>query len=519
MPPTTLNQSHKDEEHAQYRNPQHLPTPEPESQNTLSGHQGQHVESQTPNTPPVPHERPTGGDSSVQSSLVPTIVVGNGSAQPSSNNIVVTGVEDNGNDNQGSTSPIEIDERTIEEAIRDLINEKHSEEGDGELTQIVLHRHDRLDEVCSFFDALNVEIREKCLKFDKEPKDYLIPSRQHHDALKFLGNYLNSLKPEELLQELPNIQNQCDMVKNQLSRVNLSHDLPPQWNIDVKEIMEYTRANIPAGDHSDIPDSDADDLDALESRTRKEQHQYSSCEVLSWWPKGTGTQTFVRYGDKSAPIYRIRAGSYEIYDKASVPRLWTTSSRGTAKKMITEAGEEDEVWKYTRSDVKRIIAVGWKVPDDDDSEIGALPFIKPERGAIYPQTKTMVLWKDGQTTLEGRSFIRRIANGAAFRGDEMIYQKAKELEAAYEKKNGPLQSSHKVKEEDESEYAGSDIDGSNVSDPESSSASSKDKVLRRDKSKRSHKHRASAKEEDIKKLERKLERLKSGKRVTHSTRQ
>lgn len=140
-------------------------------------------------------------------------------------------------------------------------------------------------------------------------------------------------------------------------------------------------------------------------------------------------------------------------------RLWTTSSRGTEKKIVTTVDGQDEDWKYTRSDVKRIIAVGWKVPDDDDAEIDALSLIKPERGATYPQTKCMILWKDGTTTLEGRSFMRRIANGPAFRGDQMIYQKAKELEAAYEERNGPLQRGHNApKEEDESGDSSSDFD-------------------------------------------------------------
>jgi hypothetical protein len=55
-------------------------------------------------------------------------------------------------------------------------------------------------------------------------------------------------------------------------------------------------------------------LDALEARTRKQQRQLSFAKVLYWWPKGTGSQIFVRYGSRSNLVYRIRARSYETYD-------------------------------------------------------------------------------------------------------------------------------------------------------------------------------------------------------------
>jgi hypothetical protein len=40
------------------------------------------------------------------------------------------------------------------------------------------------------------------------------------------------------------------------------------------------------------------------------------------------------------------------------------------------------------------------------------------------------------TTLEGRSFIRRITASSALDGDRVIYQKAEELETAYREKHG-----------------------------------------------------------------------------------
>lgn len=72
-------------------------------------------------------------------------------------------------------------------------------------------------------------------------------------------------------------------------------------------------------------------LDLLESRAMKEQCWHSGGKVLFWWPKGTGTQIFVWYGDTSALIYRIRAGSYEMYDQKRIEKVLTTKTRESQK--------------------------------------------------------------------------------------------------------------------------------------------------------------------------------------------
>ncbi|KAJ6070715.1 hypothetical protein N7467_012034 [Penicillium canescens] len=189
---------------------------------------------------------------------------------------------------------------------------------------------------------------------------------------------------------------------------------------------------------SDI-DVDGDEptgLDALEARTRKQQRQLNSAKVLYWWPKGTGSQIFVRYGSRSTPVYRIRAGSYESYNPRQVERVLTSQARGTAKLVTKRKGLVEEFWRWNRNHVEDFVGIGWKVEDDDEQGLDPLNLLLPAKGTIYPQTRILVKWKDGTVTLEGRSFIRRITVGSALDGDRVIYQKAEDLEANYRKRYG-----------------------------------------------------------------------------------
>ncbi|KAA8647899.1 uncharacterized protein ATNIH1004_006601 [Aspergillus tanneri] len=196
--------------------------------------------------------------------------------------------------------------------------------------------------------------------------------------------------------------------------------------------MDDTDSAVEYSDDSESDESDSDELsgiNALESRMRKEYTALARGRVLYWWPVGTGTQIFVRYGSKRNPIYRVRAGSSEPYDPQTA-ELVLSNTRGNSKSTLTTDGILQEVWKYSRDDVSDIIGVGWKVEDDDEANTNALALIRPQRYATYPQ-RVLVKWKDGNTTLERRGFVRRIANGNSFNGDRMIYLKAKELENAY----------------------------------------------------------------------------------------
>ncbi|KAJ5301620.1 hypothetical protein N7508_006483 [Penicillium antarcticum] len=184
--------------------------------------------------------------------------------------------------------------------------------------------------------------------------------------------------------------------------------------------------------HSDEPTG----LDALEARTRKQQRQLNSAKVLYWWPKGTGSQIFVRYGSRSNPVYRIRAGSYESYNPSRVERVLTSQSRGNAKVVYKSRNRAVEDWRYKRKHVEDFVGIGWKVEEDDEQGLDPLHLLLPAKGTIYPQTRILVKWKDGTVTLEGRSFIRRITVGSALDGDRVIYQKAKDLETTYRKRYG-----------------------------------------------------------------------------------
>jgi hypothetical protein len=251
-----------------------------------------------------------------------------------------------------------------------------------------------------------------------------------------------------------------------LKTFNKRHYLPKSWNISQEwaeqwigtrnpSIDEDTDSTSDSGNNQpdqarqlsaseesstesdiDIDGSQLTGLDALEARTMKQQRQLHSAKVLYWWPKGTGSQIFVRYGSRSTPIYRIRAGSYESYNPSRVERVLTTKTRGTAKVTGTRNGLPEEFWKYQRKDVEDFIGIGWKVEDDDEQGLNPLNLLLPAKGIVYPETRILVKWKDGLFTLEGRTFIRRITAGSALDGDRVIYQKAEELENTYRRKHG-----------------------------------------------------------------------------------
>lgn len=174
-----------------------------------------------------------------------------------------------------------------------------------------------------------------------------------------------------------------------------------------------------------------DGIDALEKRMRKEYSSLSGGKVLYWWRVGTGTQIFVRYGSKRKAIYRVRAGSSMPYSEHDT-ELVLSRTRGNKKMIVKDdGGSTREAWAYTRNQVDDIVGVGWKIEDDDEAGVNALGLIRPRKGAMYPHTRVVVKWKDGQTSLERRGFIRRIANGTSLNGDRMIYLKAREMEKTY----------------------------------------------------------------------------------------
>lgn len=253
-----------------------------------------------------------------------------------------------------------------------------------------------------------------------------------------------------------------------LKEFNKRHYLPRTWNLrsDAAETkigspnpkavdIESDRQSVTTND--DEPADQADDasqitvesedepldrndnqrtgLEALEARTVQNSRGLTSGKVLYWWSKGTGTQVFVRYGDRPTPVYRIRAGSHESYSPHQVERV-LTSTRGAAKAQIEKDGIPEEIWKYRREHVEDIIGVGWKVEDDDEGDLNPLSLIRPGKGALYPQTRALVKWKDRKFTLEGRAFIRRITSGSSLDGDRVLYQKAREMESTYRVKHG-----------------------------------------------------------------------------------
>ncbi|PWY96025.1 hypothetical protein BO94DRAFT_581168 [Aspergillus sclerotioniger CBS 115572] len=243
-----------------------------------------------------------------------------------------------------------------------------------------------------------------------------------------------------------------EQVQKTFRQFNQQNELPQEWNLP-REFAEQNfgprPADLDAQQDSDLDsaiaysesdsesdvESEADQalegLDALESRMRKQYSSLSQGKVLYWWPVGTGTQVFVRYGTRKCPIYRVRAGSSQPWDECAT-ELVLSKTPGNSKIVLKDGGgSRREVWKYSRADVQDILGVGWKVYDDDDDSSGnALLEIRPKQ-EYYPHTRILIRWKSGQTSLERRGFMRRITAGSSLNGDRVIYTKAREMETAY----------------------------------------------------------------------------------------
>ena len=117
-----------------------------------------------------------------------------------------------------------------------------------------------------------------------------------------------------------------------------------------------------------------------------------------------------------------------MYDQKRVEKVLTSMTRGSQTVNLIKNDIPCQEWKFGRQHVEDIRGVGWKIEDDDEVGIDPLSFIRPVPNSVYPQTRAWVKWKDGKSTLEGRQFIRRITNGSSLQGDQVIYQKAEDLE-------------------------------------------------------------------------------------------
>jgi hypothetical protein len=332
--------------------------------------------------------------------------------------------------------------------VKKIIRRETSKES-GKVVEILFANPEPNYEGCRhFFQMLNQKIRAANEKYGANNIDAgTIPESGYNDLCEpwqqAAKTAVEKGSPEEFWSAF-------HKTRDLLALFNKRHYLPKHWNISqewAEQIigtpnprMEQDSSSISDSEESSAEqDNDVDEptgLDALEARTMKQQRQLSSAKVLFWWPKGTGSQIFVRYGSRSTPIYRIRAGSHESYNPSRVERVLTTQTRGTAKVIGTRNGLPEESWKYKRKDVENFIGVGWKIEQDDEQGLDPLDLLQPAKGIVYPQTRTLVKWKDGALTLEGRSFIRRITNGSSLDSDRVIYQKAEELETAYRRKHG-----------------------------------------------------------------------------------
>ncbi|KAJ5517492.1 hypothetical protein N7527_009052 [Penicillium freii] len=362
-------------------------------------------------------------------------------------------------------APIEHKLDPLSRWVKNVIRSETSKESEKMVEDFFTSQSPNYEACLQFFQRLNQHIRGANEDHDVNDIDTGTIPETGYNALcdtwqQAANRAIETRSPDEFWAAY-------NTTRGLLKTFNKRHYLPKSWNISQEwaeqligtrnpSIDEDTDSTSDSGNNqpdqtrqlsaseessseSDIVDIDGSQLtglDALEARTMKQQRQLHSAKVLYWWPKGTGSQIFVRYGSRSTPIYRIRAGSYESYNPSRVERVLTTKTRGTAKVTGTRNGLPEEFWKYQRKDVEDFIGIGWKVEDDDEQGLNPLNLLLPAKGIVYPQTRILVKWKDGLFTLEGRTFIRRITAGSALDGDRVIYQKAEELENTYRRKHG-----------------------------------------------------------------------------------
>ncbi|KAJ5946388.1 hypothetical protein N7454_003227 [Penicillium verhagenii] len=433
--------------------------------------------------------------------------------------------EEEDSDNESSTagSPMEVDTLTISSWVREIIKSETSRELETILENYFHSVEPQYDQCLEFFQAMNIKINMANKRHNvTNIQTGTIPENGYNSILKpWHEEARRALNPENLSPD--KFWSSFASTQYVIKEFNRRHHLPYQWNIryawaetliDVQDSRpsdlvddiffdsDEEQAPLPStednqADTSEESDSDSEydmdrgeptGLDALEARTISQQRRLNSAKVLYWWPKGTGSQIFVRYGDRSAPIYRIRAGSHESYNRSRVERVLITQTRGTAKVLGTRDGVQDEFWSYTREGVEDIVGIGWKVEDDNEDGLNPLDLIEPAKGAIYPQTRILVKWRDGVSTLEGRSFIRRITVGSALDGDRVIYQKAEELELSYRQKHG-LEALY----DDGDEYEESDEESDGTGEESDNSIQPRPVQSRRYRSEPTHgKHRHNA---------------------------
>ncbi|KAJ5660891.1 uncharacterized protein N7484_000263 [Penicillium longicatenatum] len=368
-------------------------------------------------------------------------------------------------------APIEHRPNDVGRWVKDLIRSKAAGTSVKGIEQYFIEgglNNPTLDEECiAFFQGLNQEIRAANEKHDAIDLDNgVINERYYVDMCRTWQAAHDKAKFKNDMEGAWDAFNKTHAL---IRMFNKRHYLPKGWNIsqawtandlkcenpkmidDSDDAASLSGAeNQQAGtlkNESESEDEatyleelqdldDLEDLDALEARTKNEQRRMSSGKVLYWWPKGTGSQTFIRYGDRHTPIYRIRAGSHQSYNRHEVDCVLTTKTRGNVKRIRMRNGLEEEYWKWDRRQIKNILGVGWKLSEDDENDLDPLALLRPEKGVIYPETRTLVKWKDNVLTLEGRAFMRRVTSGSALDGDRVLYQKACEMENSYRKIHG-----------------------------------------------------------------------------------
>ncbi|KAJ5461037.1 uncharacterized protein N7458_002589 [Penicillium daleae] len=366
------------------------------------------------------------------------------------------------NDASDQDRPTEQQPDPLSSWVKDVIRRETSKESERMVEEFFTAQEPAYENCEAFFHRLNQLIRGANERNDVTDIDVgTIPATGYNGLCQTWQQAANKAVADHSSDEFWSAFNQT---RDLLKLFNKRHHLPRTWNISQEWAEQMigvsnpraendsestsddgqsaltdqpaTSERLSVGSDIDSDDNDQTGLDALEARTMKQQRRLTSAKVLYWWPKGTGSQIFVRYGDRTTPIYRIRAGSHESYSPHTVERVLTTKTRGNVKITGTKNGLPEEFWKYKRKDVENILGVGWKIEDDDEEGLNPLNLLQPAKGASYPHTRALVKWRDGVITLEGRSFIRRISTGSALDGDRVIYQKAEELETAYRERHG-----------------------------------------------------------------------------------
>ncbi|EER41734.1 predicted protein [Histoplasma capsulatum H143] len=205
-------------------------------------------------------------------------------------------------------------------------------------------------------------------------------------------------------------------IQERLRKMDEDNNLPEGWSLNSALITDINWMQ-PHGDAFGY------DFQSLKLKSRPVHNENEEVKVLFWWNVGKRKECFVQYGPDSRCVYRIESEDYHDFDEMKVRQIATKDRRSLHKNP-----------KYTGKDIKKILGVAWRSPDEYDPD--QLQYIRPPerkyttKDVSFPRTEVYILFADGELLLEARGGFQRLT-GRRILADRMIYTMAEDMERRF----------------------------------------------------------------------------------------